>query len=239
MLGGPDSAIKLWDVATVKNTTTLRIADRVISAAAFSPDSKILVTGDNGVKLWEVATGKELATLKGSWAPLVFSPDGKTLATGGVKLWEVATGKELATLQGSRKPLVFSPEGKTLATGSEDNTIKLWDVATGKELAMLKGHTDAERITKLVNDLGSDSFKEREQASKGLDAIGTPALEALRQAYKSEDIEVRQRAEDLVKKIERRIENARILSLAYSSDGKTLASGSADKTIKLWDMAGR
>ena len=79
---------------------------------------------------------------------VAFSPDGKTLASGSedktIKLWDVATGKEQATLKGHTdavSSVAFSPDGKTLASGSEDKTIKLWDVATGKEQATLKGHT--------------------------------------------------------------------------------------------------
>src|ERR671931_2307711 len=72
--------------------------------------------------------------------------------------------------------------------------------------------TDAARITKLVEQLGSGDFEEREKASKELDDIGAPALEALRKAAASEDAEVRHRAQDLVRKIERRIASARILA---------------------------
>ena len=73
---------------------------------------------------------------------VVFSPDGKTLASGGgvnsIILWDVTTGKEKATLtRGGEERVVssvaFSPDGKTLASGSRDHTIKLWDVATGKQ----------------------------------------------------------------------------------------------------------
>jgi WD40 repeat protein len=90
-------------------------------------------------------------TLKGHThvvAAVVFSPDGKTLASGSsdktIRLWDVATSKEQATLKGSTEAvmtLAFSPDGKTLASGCQDTTITLWDVATGKEQATLKGHT--------------------------------------------------------------------------------------------------
>ena len=91
---------------------------------------------------WDVSTGKEQATLKGSSWPVlsvVFSPDGKTLASGSydktVMLWNLATGKEEATLEGHTGEVwsvVFSPNGKTLASGSYDKTIKLWDVSPAK-----------------------------------------------------------------------------------------------------------
>ncbi|MEI2579535.1 WD40 repeat domain-containing protein, partial [Scytonema sp. PRP1] len=65
---------------------------------------------------------------------VVFSPDGKTIATGScdntVKLWNL-NGQDLQTFKGhsnSVTSVVFSPDGKTIATGSEDNTVKLWNL---------------------------------------------------------------------------------------------------------------
>ncbi len=69
-----------------------------------------------------------------------------------------------------------------------------------------------EKIDKLIEQMGSGTFAERQKASKELDAIGAPALKALRKAAKSEDAEIRKRAEELVKKIEKQAESATILA---------------------------
>jgi hypothetical protein len=71
---------------------------------------------------------------------------------------------------------------------------------------------DSQRIEKLIAQLGSSDFHEREEASLALKAVGASALEALRQAAKSTDPEVRQRAEDLVQKITHQIESAKLLT---------------------------
>jgi hypothetical protein len=70
----------------------------------------------------------------------------------------------------------------------------------------------ADKIAKLVEQLGSDAFAERNAASKALDEIGAPALEALRGAMKSTDAEVRRRSTALVATIEARTQTSRILS---------------------------
>lgn len=69
-----------------------------------------------------------------------------------------------------------------------------------------------EKIDKLVEQMGSGSFSEREKATKELAAIGVPALEALRHAVKSDDAEVRKRAEEIIPKIERQAESLRVLA---------------------------
>lgn len=71
---------------------------------------------------------------------------------------------------------------------------------------------DAARIVKLIAQLGSGSFTEREQASKELDAIGLPALEPLKKAAQSPDAETRRRAEELISRIEARQESSRLLA---------------------------
>ncbi len=72
--------------------------------------------------------------------------------------------------------------------------------------------SDAERVDKLIEQLGSSSYHEREAASKALEAVGAPALESLRKAADSDDIEVRRRAAELVKRIEKNAETNRVLT---------------------------
>lgn len=75
-----------------------------------------------------------------------------------------------------------------------------------------KPATDKASIEKLVEQLGSDSFAERQKAFKTLDEIGKPALEALQKAAKSTDAEVRKRSMELVSKISKRVESAELLT---------------------------
>jgi hypothetical protein len=68
------------------------------------------------------------------------------------------------------------------------------------------------KVAKLVEQLGDDAFATRNAASKALDEIGAPALDALREAMKSSDAEVRRRATALVATIEARTSTSRILT---------------------------
>jgi hypothetical protein len=70
----------------------------------------------------------------------------------------------------------------------------------------------ADKINRLIEQMGSGSFADREKATKELDAIGVPALEALRKAAKSDDVEVKRRAGELLKKIEKQAESAKLLA---------------------------
>jgi WD40 repeat protein len=108
--GSEDKTVRLWDIATGKNTATLnKDNNNEVFSVTFSPDGKALasgsgkVLGPGEVDLWDVATGKNTATLKGQTALLysvAFSPDGKTLASAGWPLAgslviEVGPGKDL------------------------------------------------------------------------------------------------------------------------------------------------
>ncbi len=106
-------------------------------------------TGPYTIRLWDVASGQLKATVTGGAPPVAFSPDSKTLATGNyseathgptVQLRDVASGQLKATLADTDEPIAFSPDSKTLATVSYDATgymVRLWDVASGQPKATL------------------------------------------------------------------------------------------------------
>src|SRR5690349_6895172 len=89
-------------------------------------------------------------------------------------------------------------------------------------------------VDRLIQQLGSDSFAEREAASKALDAVGESALEALQKAAREDrDAEVRRRAKGLVELLEARLYGELrcfkghtdcVLSVSFSPDGKQALS---------------
>jgi WD40 repeat protein len=116
---------------------------------ALSPDGATLAIGGRGrdkkTVLFDLASEKEIHTLLGHEAgllDLLFSPDGKRLATASgdcsAAIWEVETGKLLFTLCRDAKDWVssisFSPDGKQLACGSFDSKIRIYRTLTGDEL---------------------------------------------------------------------------------------------------------
>ncbi|MHC5716636.1 MAG: AAA-like domain-containing protein [Nostoc sp.] len=150
---------------------------------------------------------------------VVFSPDGKTLASASwdktIKLWNRDTGKVISTLTGHSdtvNSVVFSPDGKTLASASWDNTIKLWNRDTGKEISTLTGHSDSV-----------------------ISVVFSPDGKTLASASADKTIKLWNR--DTGKEISTLTGHSdSVISVVFSPDGKTLASASADKTIKLWNL---
>jgi RNA polymerase sigma factor (sigma-70 family) len=76
---------------------------------------------------------------------------------------------------------------------------------------------DADQIAKLIEQLGTDTFADREAASRGLERLGAAALEGLRKAAQSNDVETRRRAEVLVKKIEKDLTSRELLQAKHVS----------------------
>lgn len=189
---------------------------------AFSPDGKTIVfSSDNTIKLWDLTTGQVIKTLSGneSEKTMVFSPDGKIIASGGydktIKLWDVTTGKVVKTLSSqnnSISELIFSPDGKILASRSLDNIIQLWDLTTGKVIKSLSEHTD------LVNSIVFSPDGKILASGSSDDTI------------KLWDVTTGKAIKTLAGHVDR------VTSVAFSADGNMIASGSDDKTIKLWDV---
>ena len=194
---------------------------------------KTFVTADPATDK-EQPTLKERATLMGaSW--VAFSPDGKTLASSGkdqldktIKLWDAATGKELATLKGHAfavECFAFSPDGKTLASQGVHG-IKLWDVATGKKQNTFKedgwGGMNS-RCMFFSPDVKTAALVAGTQHPGQIKLLDVATGKAVSVAELDPTFSDGN--------------NKRVFCAAFSPDGKTLASGSADGTIKLWDVA--
>jgi len=146
--------VKIWSAAARIDLATLAGHTSIVTAVAFSPDSRLLATAsrDGTVKVWDITTRELRHTLLGHSGPVntvAFTPDGTALASGGkdqtVKFWDVVTGVEQRTFQqglvGEVRSLAFSPDGKVLAVA--DQNVQMLDVTTGRQLLVLKGHKNA------------------------------------------------------------------------------------------------
>ena len=233
--GGAWSGVKLWNIETGKNLSTLEGSTRIRSGSvAFSPDGKTLASagvdrfgGTSGaVTIWDIETGQDLATLHGHTERIpavAFSPDGATIASnlrdGTVKLWNVKTGENIHTYRGGGRAAAFSPDGKMLAARSWNN-IKLWDVARRKNFSTIPiGREQLTRSTALAFSPDSkglawgtkNQVKLRKHVSKSL--FGLMNLNATTLKGHTDDIR----------------------SVAFSPDGKILASSVRHGAVKLWD----
>jgi WD40 repeat protein len=133
-----NQTVKVWDVATGRETLCLRGNSGSVFDVAFSPNGRRLAAAgtDTTVRLWDTATGHQTQVLQQrNWGrAATFSPDGRRVVSGGVdgtvKLWDADNGQELLALKGHVYPVnnvAFSRDGRKLASASTDGTVKIWE----------------------------------------------------------------------------------------------------------------
>jgi WD40 repeat protein/tRNA A-37 threonylcarbamoyl transferase component Bud32 len=220
----------------------LELGNKSVNALAFSPDGKWFVSGsgnqvlriseaDASVDLCDSVSGRRrrsLPGLKGSLYGLAVSPDGRMVAAGSgfagtpvearVLVWDAESGRVILSRSEpgfSVMSVAFSPNSKTLAVGygsyssTASGKIKIWDVASGKEIKAFPG---------LIGGVNKVAYH---PDGKRLAAAGSGVVEI--------------RNLETEGKIEIKGHKNWVYCVAFSHDGKSLATGGWDRTVKVWD----
>ena len=191
---------------------------------------------------------------------VAFSPDSTLVAAAGadraIRVWEVESGKLIATIEDHADwvlDLAFSPDGKRIASASRDKTAKVFDVAKKESLVTFPGHNEVGPRRQLSRPTANSSspaardaqirFWNPDEDAKQTSNVGGFGGAVFRLAYTPDGKRlVACSADKTVRVFEGNSQKLSlsghkdwVYSVGVSRDGKTIASGSWDGEVRLWN----
>jgi WD40 repeat protein len=237
--GSLDMTVRLWDVHTRKVFAVLKGHSRAVCSVAFDATGKLVASGseDRTIRLWDVCTHNIVAVLKGHSAyvcSLAFDPSGKLIASGSddctIRLWDVSTQKGMvisaAADVGWTCSVTFDKSGKILASGHEDGIVRLWNVSMQQHEVQ---ETRDEIVCVAFDRTGRYIASGFYNSIRLWDAVTQQEVAMIRSptsaaCWGSHTIQGHSVGWGLC-------------CVAFDVSGKCIASGSVDKTIRLWDIS--
>lgn len=261
-----ENTFQIWDSETGEQIgKTLRHTESEALSAidvAFSPDSKLVVTGseDNTAQLWNVETGEPIGTPlehQSSIESVSFSPNGQQIITTtnglGAHLWDVRSGKRIG------KPMIswldapsFSPNGRLILTGGQENAAQLWDAKTGVPIGEPLRH-ESKLSTALFSPDGRRVLTSSESGIAQVWDIetGTPVGNPLQHVSWGDSVSFSPDGKRVLTKgdtnaqvwdadtgepVGMPLQHSRTANSAiFSADGTRIVTTSDDNTARIWD----
>jgi len=196
-----------------------------ITSISFSSDGKQFLTSsyDGNVRLWDVITGRVIRTFSAEpdfiWVA-EFSPNGKQFLTNSfddnIRLWDFETGRLwlIRNFLPDSRFISFNHDGTQFISGGSNNSIKLWDTTTGREIRTFTSDSRSILNAKFISS----------------NRIISSSYEGVIEIWDFDSTGIR---------VSRTFSGHRgaVYSLVINQNRTQFISGSADNTIKLWNIS--
>jgi WD40 repeat protein len=235
--GSIDGKILVWDATSGNRIYMYEGHSDAVFGVAWSPDGKRIASASNdgSVQIWDAFTGTHVIShlsalnsrlTRAPWNAVAWSPDGKHVAIGGVGdaiVLDATTGAIKAYYGyhgGSAHALAWSPDGIYLAVGRDDTTVQVWNVASTVNVYTFMGHS-ADVLTVAWSPDG-----------KRIASGDSDGLVLVWDALTGNHVYTYRGHADFYPG--HFTSGKAVNTAAWSPDGKSIASGSDDMTVQVW-----